>query len=83
MFEWNIISCSEEMATDKKIFRGDAYLEGHSQSFFRHYVSIWRKRSYFHVFAHQWRNISLRSNLSKFIIMLYSSLNWISYLSCG
>lgn len=40
MFEWNIISCSEEMATDKKIFRGDAYLEGHSQSFFRHYVSI-------------------------------------------
>lgn len=40
MFEWNIISCSEEMATDKKLFRGDAYLEGHSQSFFRHYVSI-------------------------------------------
>ena len=40
MFEWNIISCSEEMATDKKIFRGDAYFEGHSQSFFRHYVSI-------------------------------------------
>lgn len=34
MFEWNIISCSEEMATDKKLFRGDAYLEGHSQSFF-------------------------------------------------
>ena len=40
MFEWNIISCSEEMATDKKLFRGDAYLEVHSQSFFRHYVSI-------------------------------------------
>lgn len=75
MFEWNIISCSEEMATDKKFFVVTLTSKViHKVSFATMSVFEERDRIFMSLLINE-ETFPCVATCQKFIIMLYSSLN--------